>query len=77
MMDEEDVKYVMKSPITMIGSDSIPVSPGAKCHPRTNGTFPRVLGKYVREEGTLTLEDAVRKMTSFPATRFNLKKTKV
>lgn len=72
MMSEEDIKFVMKNPFVMIGSDSIPVAPGAKCHPRTNGTFPRVLGKYVRKEDTLTLEDAVRKMTSFPATRFNL-----
>ncbi|KUO72510.1 MAG: hypothetical protein APF77_12055 [Clostridia bacterium BRH_c25] len=72
MMSEDDIKDVMKNPLVMIGSDSIPVAPGAKCHPRTNGTFPRVLGKYVREEGTLTLEDAVRKMTSFPAARFNM-----
>ena len=72
MMSEEDVKFVMKSPVTMIGSDSIPVAPGAKCHPRTNGTFPRVLGKYVREEGAIELEEAIRKMTSFPATRFGL-----
>jgi N-acyl-D-amino-acid deacylase len=72
MMSEDDVKYVMKNQHVMIGSDSIPVAPGAKCHPRTNGTFPRILGKYVREEHTLTLEDAVRKMTSFPASRFNI-----
>ena len=73
MLSEDDVNYVMKSPYTMIGSDSIPVSPGAKCHPRTNGTFPRVLGKYVREDGTITLEDAVKKMTGYPANRFNIK----
>lgn len=72
MLDEDDVKYVMKSPLTMVGSDSIPVAPGAKCHPRTNGTFPRVLGKYVREENTLTLEEAVKKMTLLPAGRFNM-----
>lgn len=72
MMSEEDVKYIMKNNLVMIGSDSIPVAPGAKCHPRTNGTFPRVLGKYVREEKIITLEEAVRKMTSFPANRLNI-----
>ena len=41
-------------------------------HPRNYGTFPRVLGMYVREQGVLTLEDAVRKMTSYPAQRFGL-----
>lgn len=69
---EDDVKYVMKNPITMIGSDSIPAAPGAKCHPRTCGTFPRILGKYVREEKTLILEEAIKKMTGFPASRFNI-----
>lgn len=73
MLGENDVKYVMKCPYTMIGSDSIPVAPGAKCHPRTNGTFPRVLGKYVREEKTLTLEEAISKMSGYPANRFNIK----
>lgn len=72
MLDEDDVKYVMKHPLTMIGSDSIPAAPGAKCHPRTNGTFPRVLGRYVREEGTLRLEEAVWKMTGFPAARLKM-----
>ncbi|MBA1334571.1 MAG: N-acyl-D-amino-acid deacylase [Firmicutes bacterium] len=72
MLDEEDVKYVMKHPLVMVGSDSIPAAPGAKCHPRTNGTFPRVLGKYVREEGTLRLEEAIWKMTGFPATRLKM-----
>lgn len=72
MLDEEDVKFVMKHPLTMIASDSISAAPGAKCHPRTNGTFPRVLGKYVREEKTLRLEEAVWKMTGFPASRLNM-----
>ncbi|WMJ78446.1 MULTISPECIES: N-acyl-D-amino-acid deacylase family protein [unclassified Sedimentibacter] len=72
MLSEDDINYVMKSPYTMIGSDSIPVAPGAKCHPRTNGTFPRVLGKYAREGGVITLEDAVKKITGYPAGRFNI-----
>lgn len=74
MMDDEDVKNIMKHPTVMIGSDSIPSSPGAKGHPRTCGTFPRVLGKYVRQENALRLEEAVRKMTGFPAGRLNLPK---
>lgn len=72
-INEDDIKYVMNNANTMIGSDSIPVIEGARTHPRTNGTFPRVLGKYVREEKTLSLEEAIRKMTSFPAARFNIK----
>ncbi len=69
-MSEEDVKTVMRSPLTMVGSDTIPGSATVKCHPRAYGTFSRVLGKYVREEKVLTLEEAVRKMTSLPAARF-------
>ncbi len=72
MLDDDDVKYVIKHPLVMVASDTIPSAPGAKCHPRTNGTFPRVLGKYVREEKTLRLEEAVWKMSGFPATRLGL-----
>ena len=75
-MDEEDVKTVISNPLSAIGSDSWSVAPiaGGKPHPRMYGTFPRVLGKYVREENLLTLESAIRKMTSFPATKIGLKK---
>ncbi len=69
---EDDIQYVMRHPLSMIASDSIPPAPGGQCHPRTNGTFPRVLAKYVRETGTITLEEAVRKMSSFPASRLGL-----
>jgi len=72
IMSEDDVKYVMKHPLSMVGSDSVPAAPGAKCHPRTSGTFPRVLGKYVREEKNLTLEEAIWKMSGFPATRLKM-----
>ena len=69
-MDEEDVRTVMASPHTMIGSDGL--FQLGNPHPRIYGTYPRVLGRYVREEGVLTLEEAVRKMTSFPAQRLGL-----
>jgi len=71
-MCEEDVQRIMRHPAVIIGSDSIPVAPQVKPHPRVNGTFPRVLGKYAREEKVLTLEDAVRKMTSLPARSLGL-----
>lgn len=73
-MSDDDLKRVMVHPATMIGSDSIPAAPGAKTHPRSFGTHTRVLGKYVREEKTLTLEEAVHKMTAFPAARLGLQR---
>ena len=70
-MSESDVDLAMKQPWVGVGSDGIAVSPAmtfmGKPHPRFYGTFPRVLGVYVREKKVLTLPDAVRKMTSFPA----------
>jgi len=77
-MTEEDVKYVMRSPIGMVGSDGSAISPNGilglgKPHPRYYGTFPRVLGKYAREEKVICMEEAVRKMTSAPAQRLGLK----
>lgn len=74
MMCEDDVEKVMKHPLVMIGSDSIPAGPGMSCHPRTNGTFPRVLGRYAREKQIMSIEEAVRKMTSLPAMRLGLQK---
>jgi dihydroorotase/N-acyl-D-amino-acid deacylase len=65
----------MKHPATMIASDSSPGVPSFGVgvpHPRAYGTFARVLGAYVREKGVLTLEDAVRKMSSFPAQRLGI-----
>jgi N-acyl-D-amino-acid deacylase len=72
-MEEGDVRRVMDHDCSMIGSDGIP-SPTGKPHPRLYGTFARVLGRYAREEGVLTLENAVRKMTGLPARRFKLEK---
>jgi N-acyl-D-amino-acid deacylase len=70
-MDEGDVRMVMAHPSTMIGTDGL--DRGSKPHPRAWGTYPRVLGKYVREEGIISLEDAVWRMTGFPAKKFALK----
>jgi N-acyl-D-amino-acid deacylase len=77
-MNEDDVRLVMAKEWIAIGSDSRanapygPLSFG-KPHPRSYGTFPRVLGKYARDEKVVTLEDAVRKMTSLPASRVRLR----
>ena len=73
VLDEGDVKRIMRHPQTMIASDGRLSRPGdGHPHPRAYGTFPRVLGRYVREERVLELEDAVRKMTSMPAARVGL-----
>ena len=70
---EEDLARILRHPATMIGSDGeIPVFGTAHPHPRSYGTFARVLAVYVRERQALTLQDAVRKMTSFPAQRLGL-----
>jgi len=66
-MTEEIVTAAIKSPVTMIASDGI--MERGKGHPRTAGTYSRVLGNYVREQGALTLMDALAKMTLMPAQR--------
>jgi len=66
-MTEEIVTAALKSPLTMIASDGI--LENGKGHPRTAGTYSRVLGKYVREQGVLTLMEALTKMTLMPAQR--------
>jgi N-acyl-D-amino-acid deacylase len=70
MMDEADVQRIMAYPHTMFGSDGLPHDQHP--HPRLWGTFPRVLGRYVRELGVLTLEDAVHRMTGLSAAYFGL-----
>ena len=65
VMDEADVRRVVEDDHCMVGSDGLPTD--GKPHPRLYGTMARVLERYVREEGVLTLEEAVRKMTSLPA----------
>jgi len=73
VMDEGDIIRIMRSPWTMIGTDGIPGFGVKRVHPRMSGTFPRILSRYVREQGVLTLEEAVRKMTSLPAQTFGVK----
>jgi len=73
-MDEQDVQRILKSPLTMIGTDGFPDFGESKVHPRQTGTFPRILSRYVREKGLISLEEAIRKMTSLPAQTFRIKK---
>ncbi len=70
-MHEDDVRTVMAHRTTMIGSDGIPTF-GGKPHPRLYGTFARVLGHYACDEGVLSLENAVYRMTGMPAAKFGL-----
>ena len=78
MMDEGDLELALQQTWVSIGSDAGAAErPGeidglGLPHPRSYGTFPRILARYVRDRGTLTLEDAIRKMTSWPATRMRL-----
>ena len=70
---EEDVRTVMRHPTTMIGSDGMPTIEG-RPHPRLYGTFARVLGRYARELGVLSLAEAVHRMTGLPAATFGLER---
>ena len=75
--DEKDMRFALAQPFVSIGSDGLafktegPLSQGHP-HPRSYGTFPRVLGTYVRDEHVLSLEDAIRKMTSANATKIHI-----
>ena len=69
-IDEQDMRRILAHPATMIGSDGLPWDKHP--HPRLWGTYPRVLGRYCREEKLFTLPEAIRKMTSLPAHRFGL-----
>ena len=87
--DERDIKFFMSQEMAMIGSDGYAFSPtgplatasgdhkashiSGKPHPRNYGTYPRVLGRYVRELGVISIEDAIKKMTGLPAQRLGLK----
>jgi N-acyl-D-amino-acid deacylase len=69
-IDEQDMRRILAHPATMIGSDGLPNDP--RPHPRLWGTFPRVLGRYSREQKLFTLSEAIHKMTFMPAQRFGL-----
>jgi N-acyl-D-amino-acid deacylase len=69
-MAEDDMRRILAHPATMIGSDGLPNDP--RPHPRLWGTFPRVLGRYSREEKLMSLPEAIHKMTAMPAHRFGL-----
>jgi len=76
-MSEEDVKLAMRQPWVSVGTDYGEVSPTgplgeSKSHPRAYGSFARILGKYVRDEHNLRMEDAIRKFTSLPAQQVKL-----
>jgi dihydroorotase/N-acyl-D-amino-acid deacylase len=76
LMSEENVKLQLRQPWMKFGTDAGGVDPDSvgnrMAHPRAYGTFPRILGKYVREEQVLPLEDAIRKMTSAVTTRLSI-----
>ncbi len=77
MIREENLKVLLRHEAVMIGSDSFTIPASGRLaqgfpHPRTFGTFPRVLGRYVREEKILTLEKAIHKMTGSPAAKLRL-----
>ncbi|MFN2446258.1 MAG: amidohydrolase family protein, partial [Vicinamibacterales bacterium] len=77
IMSEDDLKLALRQPWVGIGSDGSalategPLKTGVP-HPRNFGTFPRVLGRYVREQQVISLEEAIRKMTSLPASILGL-----
>jgi N-acyl-D-amino-acid deacylase len=73
-MNEKDVKYIMQYPYSMFGADAgVPVPGKGMPHPRAYGTNARVLGKYVRDEKVISIEEAIRRMTSLAAQKFDLK----
>jgi N-acyl-D-amino-acid deacylase len=77
-MNEENLRRILKKPYTMIGTDSSArsdngITAKGKPHPRGFGTFPRILGRFVREEEILSLEEAIYKMTYLPTKRYGLK----
>ncbi|RMD53786.1 MAG: D-aminoacylase, partial [Nitrospirae bacterium] len=77
-MSEENLKVILKQPYTVIGSDSSArsfsgITASGRPHPRGFGTFPKVIGKYAREEGVLSLQEAVYKMTGLTAELFGIK----
>ena len=77
MMSEENIKKQLRQPWVSLGSDAASMAPeGAflrsSTHPRSYGNFARLLGKYVREEKVITLQEAIRRLSSLPATNLGL-----
>jgi dihydroorotase/N-acyl-D-amino-acid deacylase len=75
MMSEENVELQLKQPWIKFGTDAGGVNPDSTrqlVHPRSYGTFPRILGHYVRDRGVMSLEEAVRKASSAVATRLSI-----
>jgi dihydroorotase/N-acyl-D-amino-acid deacylase len=77
IMSEDDVRTALKHPLVGVGTDSAAKAEDGRLaestsHPRAWGSFPRILGRYVRDEHLLTLEEAIRKMTSKAAARVHL-----
>ena len=78
LMSEDNVKLQLRQPWIKIGTDAGGMDPdtakahGELTHPRSYGTYPKILGRYVREQHVLGLEDAIRKMTSAVATRLSI-----
>jgi len=76
-MGEEDISNLVKTPYSIIGSDSFVIPKYAKdnhCHPRNYGTFPKFIKKYVKEEKILSIENAISKMTGFTAEFYGIDK---
>lgn len=75
-LSPDDLQYILSSPLVSVASDgqamSAETDAGKGVHPRSYGTYPRILGKYVREKKSIPLETAIYKMTSLPASRLNL-----
>ncbi|HET6503615.1 MAG TPA: D-aminoacylase [Amycolatopsis sp.] len=71
-MHEDDVRTAFADRDTMVGTDGLPPGSGGKPHPRLFGTFPRILGEYVRKGSVLSLGEAIRRMTSLPAKVFRI-----
>jgi len=72
LVDETELETIMRFPHTSFSTDGILVG-GRVVHPRITGSYPKILGRYVREKGILSLEEAVRKMTSLPAATIGIK----
>jgi N-acyl-D-amino-acid deacylase len=71
-LDEGDIRTILRHPLTSIITDGL--LSGSKPHPRAYATSARILGRYVREEAVISLEDAVRKLTSLPAAKVRLRR---